>query len=130
MQQLAAAQSLAELKSQYRKLVSIHHPDRGGDVSVMQALNTQYELMYERFYIKGAGANDAAVMSEDFSVLEVGANIYINSTCCEVLELTATAFRVVVLGRSRQAWFDLEAGKGLYNTRLRASFKPIYPTTH
>lgn len=37
-----------ELKSEYRRLVRIHHPDIGGDVSTMQEINSQYESEFSR----------------------------------------------------------------------------------
>lgn len=34
----------ADIKVHYRRLCMIHHPDRGGDTAVMQAINSQYHL--------------------------------------------------------------------------------------
>jgi exodeoxyribonuclease VII large subunit len=39
--------SLDELKAEYRKLVKLHHPDRGGDPEVMKAINNEYEKRFE-----------------------------------------------------------------------------------
>lgn len=38
--------SLSELKKQYRELVKNNHPDKGGDISVMQAINNEFEQLY------------------------------------------------------------------------------------
>lgn len=36
--------SVADVKAQYRKLALQHHPDRGGDVAKMAAINAAYEM--------------------------------------------------------------------------------------
>ncbi|MFT7129254.1 MAG: hypothetical protein ACI89U_001368 [Gammaproteobacteria bacterium] len=130
MQQLSAAQSLSELKYHYRKLVAKHHPDRGGNVIYMQALNAKYDRLQGRFTSHKRSANDDDFSSkntqrDNFLNLQAGEKIFINSTVSEVIKVTATAFRVVAKGRSRQAWFDINTGIGLYNEKLRASFEPI-----
>lgn len=38
--------SLSDLKKQYRELVKNNHPDKGGDISVMQAINNEFEQLY------------------------------------------------------------------------------------
>ena len=38
--------SLSELKKQYRELVKNNHPDKGGDTAVMQAINNEFEQLY------------------------------------------------------------------------------------
>ena len=38
--------SLSDLKQKYRKLAFLHHPDKGGDVAVMQALNNEFEKLF------------------------------------------------------------------------------------
>ena len=41
-------QTLEELKAMYRKLAVKHHPDRGGDVEVMKAVNNEYDELFTR----------------------------------------------------------------------------------
>lgn len=38
--------SLSELKKQYREFVMNNHPDKGGDIAVMQAINNEFEKLY------------------------------------------------------------------------------------
>lgn len=38
--------SLADLKSQYRALAMANHPDKGGNTTVMQAINAEYDKLY------------------------------------------------------------------------------------
>ena len=44
--------TLDELKKEYRRLVMIHHPDRGGDTATMAAINTEYESLFETLKAK------------------------------------------------------------------------------
>lgn len=37
--------NLQELKAEYKKLVKIHHPDKGGDTETMKQINAEYEKM-------------------------------------------------------------------------------------
>lgn len=39
--------TLDQLKHEYRRLVMIHHPDKGGDTATMQAINAEYEAKHE-----------------------------------------------------------------------------------
>ena len=39
-------QSYDDLKSQYRKLALVHHPDAGGDIKAMQAINSEYDQLF------------------------------------------------------------------------------------
>ena len=39
--------TLDELKKQYRRLAMIHHPDVGGDLETMKAINAEYDEMHE-----------------------------------------------------------------------------------
>lgn len=43
------ATNLDELKQEYRKLVFIHHPDRGGSTEEMQKLNAEYDALNKKF---------------------------------------------------------------------------------
>lgn len=40
--------TLAELKATYRTLALIHHPDKGGNLEVMKAINNEYETLFEQ----------------------------------------------------------------------------------
>lgn len=39
--------TLDDLKKAYRRLAFTNHPDRGGDVATMQAINAEYEQLHE-----------------------------------------------------------------------------------
>ncbi|MEH6358796.1 MAG: hypothetical protein V7745_07385 [Pseudomonadales bacterium] len=125
MATLAVAESLDELKDLYRRFAAIHHPDRGGSTLRMQHLNHQYQIMKRR--LKKA-ANDEVVCKDDFSGLQVGTRLYVNTTLAEVIEVGDKHFRAIAVGRSRQALFEKQSGLGR-NPRLRASFTPIEKPT-
>ena len=38
--------SLEDLKKQFKKLAFKHHPDKGGDVEVMKAINNEYDMLF------------------------------------------------------------------------------------
>lgn len=38
---------LDELKAEYRRLAMKHHPDRGGDVETMKAINAEHDALFE-----------------------------------------------------------------------------------
>jgi curved DNA-binding protein CbpA len=40
--------TLEELKTQYRRLAMQHHPDQGGDLEAMQAVNSEYDTLFPR----------------------------------------------------------------------------------
>ena len=42
---------LSELRKLYYKLALQHHPDRGGDVVIMQAINSEYEAYSKQLII-------------------------------------------------------------------------------
>ena len=39
--------TLDELKKQYRKLAMLHHPDRGGNLDTMKAINNEHDALFE-----------------------------------------------------------------------------------
>ena len=39
--------TLDELKKEYRRLVMLHHPDRGGDTETMKQINNDHDAMFE-----------------------------------------------------------------------------------
>lgn len=40
--------TLDELKREYRKLVMLHHPDKGGNTATMQAINNEHDTKFEQ----------------------------------------------------------------------------------
>lgn len=47
MKYFASCHTLDELKKEYRRLAMKHHPDHGGDLETMKAVNAQYEEAFE-----------------------------------------------------------------------------------
>ena len=43
---LKGIETLEDLKRQYRTLALQNHPDRGGDVEVMKAINNEYDKLF------------------------------------------------------------------------------------
>lgn len=41
------ANTLEELRKQYKELLKIHHPDNGGNVSDMQEINAEYDRLFK-----------------------------------------------------------------------------------
>lgn len=39
--------TIEELRKRYRELLKKHHPDNGGDVSIMQEINSQYDALFD-----------------------------------------------------------------------------------
>lgn len=39
--------TLDELKKEYRRLAMIHHPDRGGDLETMKAINAEHDELFK-----------------------------------------------------------------------------------
>ena len=40
--------TLEELKKEYHRLVLLHHPDRGGNLEMMQAVNNAYDVFFPK----------------------------------------------------------------------------------
>jgi len=49
MNYFKACKSVQEIKKLYRQLALANHPDKGGDVEIMQSINAQYTLALKSF---------------------------------------------------------------------------------
>lgn len=56
--------TLEELKGEYKKLVMIHHPDKGGDLATMQAINAEYDEMFPQLKNKHKNKDGEAYEKE------------------------------------------------------------------
>ena len=118
MDVLIEATNIQELKQNYKRLANLFHPDRGGDPVQMQKLNSLYNSCIQKLKYLTQNAK------EDLTEIKPGHRIYVNGTPCEVLEVKKDSFRVVAIGRNRQAVFNKFTGVGKYNKRLKASLDP------
>lgn len=58
MKHFTNIKNLEELKSQYRTLAKLNHPDMGGDIVIMQEINAEYEILfpiYRNKHVKETG---------------------------------------------------------------------------
>lgn len=46
---LQTIRTLDDLKAAYRELAFAHHPDRGGDIEAMKAVNREFDTLYHRY---------------------------------------------------------------------------------
>lgn len=51
--------TLEELKREYRRLVTLHHPDHGGDTATMQAINAEHDALFDALKAKHNAEHDA-----------------------------------------------------------------------
>ena len=120
--------SVSQLKLEYRRLASKYHPDKGGDSRQMQEINSYYEharkklLVLERLEKRRQKIVADALNALDFSQVKLGETVFVNGTEGEVIDIAETSFCVLAKGRSRQAIFNKQGGKGKYNPRLNASY--------
>lgn len=120
MTHFSSLTTTTELKRHYRKLVALHHPDRGGDLRAMQSINNEYQESLERMRKESRWTQFCNLTN-----ISVGETLFVNGTESEVTEVSRDWFRVVAKGRTRQAIFDKHTGFGKYNRRLRASRENI-----
>lgn len=61
----ARCTTLEELKAEYKKLVMIHHPDRGGDLATMQEINAEYDYLFPQLKNKHKNKDGEAYEKEN-----------------------------------------------------------------
>lgn len=77
----------AALKARYRDLCKIHHPDRGGDLATMQALNAAYEAALRGEYRK--------TMSDDEAEEAVNMSVAVAAKVAEIIGLEGVILEIV-----------------------------------
>lgn len=82
MKYFANISTLDDLKREYRRLVMIHHPDRGGDTATMQAINKWYWRHAEDGACRYRGKSTMATIRAKYGSQRIGG-------AGEVLEIAA-----------------------------------------
>ena len=102
--------SLQGVKARYHQLAKVYHPDVGGSDLLMQQINQAYQMALSRLSRFKYSLRD----------LESGDTVYVNGTECRVLLVTEKQFVARAIGRTKQAWFDRDSGKGVHEPQYRA----------
>ena len=99
-----------DLKSRYRKLSFINHPDKGGEVEKMQEINSEYNLLKHTF----------GVFPEKLQNVMVGNFVFVNKSTCVVVAVENNLFKAKSFKTAREAMFDKETGYGVFNLNIKA----------
>jgi hypothetical protein len=92
MLNMNSARTLKELKHNYRRLVSRHHPDKGGNLTSIQKINNKYQRLLRQFTVSANNAFD--LPKKGFYHLQPGSQLFGSSTACKVLEIDRSSFLV------------------------------------
>jgi len=99
-----------DLKSKYRKLSFINHPDKGGKLDKMQAINEEYRMLKHSF----------GIFPKDLRNVMVGNFIYVNNSTCVVTKVEDKLFTAKSFETNRVAMFAKDTGYGVFNFKIRA----------
>lgn len=100
----------SELKSQYKRLAKLYHPDRGGSTADMQIVNREFETLNVSF-----GKTPSTLHQ-----VRLGNKIFVNDSECIVIAVEPKLFKVRSLETRREAYFEKSTGFGLFNFKFRA----------
>lgn len=99
-----------DLKSKYRRLSFMYHPDMGGVVDKMQAINNEYNMLKQNF----------GIFPKDLRKVRVGNFVYVNKSTCIVTKVEEKLFFAKSLETNRIAMFAKDTGYGIFNFNIRA----------
>ena len=99
-----------DLKLKYRKLSFLYHPDKGGQLEKMQAINEEYNVLKHTF----------GMFPKDLRNVKVGNFVYVNKSLCLVTQVEEKLFHAKSHKTDRIAMFDKTTGYGLFNLKIRA----------
>jgi len=110
MTYFADVQEKTDLKSKYRKLSFLYHPDKGGPLDKMQAINQEYNMLKHTF----------GKFPNDLRAVRVGNFVYVNRSMCLVTKVESKAFYAKSFSTGRVAMFEKDTGYGVFNFDIRA----------
>lgn len=102
--------TLDELKSAYRRLVMVYHPDRGGDNETMKEINYEYSRRLKRLELKPRNLKEICV----------GHIVRVNGNRSVVTEVLQDCFKARSLKTSREAYFSKSSGYAMLNFKFKA----------
>lgn len=100
--------TLDELRSEYRRLALMHHPDKGGSTSDMQEINNEYDLLSKKLINSNTSFSDGRKSWEHFVSGEIREKLM------EVLFLPEVTIEVIgswiwITGNTRPLKEELKA---------------------
>lgn len=110
MTYFADVKERSDLKSKYRKLSLLYHPDKGGQLEKMQAINREYNMLKNTF----------GVFPKDLRKVQVGNFVYVNKSICIVFKVEDKLFYAKSFNTGRVAMFAKDTGYGLFNFKIKA----------
>jgi hypothetical protein len=100
-----------DLKSTYRKLVKVYHPDKGGSNEIMKAINYEYARYQKAFQYKPKNLDE----------VKVGCTVFVNNTRSIVTKVEDTCFKARSLKTFRETYFSKTTGYALLNFKFKAT---------
>jgi len=100
----------SDLKSRYRKLSLAYHPDKGGELKKMQAINEEYNMLKHTF----------GIFPKNLRNVKVGNFIFVNKSLCIVFKVESKLFYAKSFNTGRIAMFAKDTGYGLFNYEIKA----------
>ena len=113
--------TIEELKKAYKRLAFQHHPDRGGDMEIMKAINNEYEKTIEILKAQSTNKQDksSTEQAKDFI------NIINNIISLDGLIIEIVGNWVWVTGNTKEHKEILKANGFYYASKKKAwYFKP------
>ncbi|MCB2195667.1 MAG: hypothetical protein KQH79_07390 [Bacteroidetes bacterium] len=110
MTYFADVKERTDLKSMYRRLSFLYHPDKGGQVEKMQAINAEYNMLKNTF----------GKFPQDLRKVRVGNFVYVNKSLSVVTKVEQKLFYAKSFKTGRVAMFAKDTGYGVFNFKLRA----------
>ena len=100
-----------DLKKIYRKLAFLYHPDKGGNIRVMQHINREYSEISPEF----------GRIPKNLMDVKVGNIIFVNNTQCVVTEVEKYRFKARSIETNRESYFSKTTGYAMLNYKFKAS---------
>jgi hypothetical protein len=102
--------TVEDLKTAYRRLVMVYHPDVGGNVSDMQRINAEYKYLSDSFRLSPKSLQD----------VRIGNTVYVNHSKCIVIAVEKDVFKAKSVTTKREAFFSKSTGYAMLNYKLKA----------